>query len=274
MAKLVWDKIGEHFFTTGVDRGVLYKYDKTLNGYGKGVAWSGLTSVEESPSGAEANAYYADNIKYLNIISNEEFGCTIGAYYYPDEFKSCNGLSEVAAGVTVGQQTRDTFAFAYRTLIGNDTEGTNKGYIIKLVYGCTASPTSQSHSTISDNVEPGELSWEVSTTPIAVEGKKPTATIDIDSTKVDSDKLASFEAILYGSEGTVSYEEVTDTAGKNPSAEGWYERSGSAEPYTYTLSTDTTVDSSKTYYAKVTSGGTDARIPLPDEVARHFGPQG
>lgn len=266
---LIWDAIGEKEYTVGVDRGVLYKFDKETKQYGTGVAWNGLTSVEESPSGAESNKYYADNDVYANILSKEEYGCTINAYMYPDEFRSCNGLAEGATGVYVGQQTRDTFAFSYRSLIGNDTESTDYGYIIHLVYGCQASPSSTTHSTINENVEPGEMSWTVTTTPIAAGSFKKTATVDIDSTKVDADKLASFEAILYGNDGTVTYTAVTNPTG-NPSTKGYYERSGSAGSYVYTLSTDTTVGSSKTYYEKVTSGGTTARIPLPDEVFTHF----
>ena len=214
MSKLVWDQVGEHFYETGVDRAVLFKFDKTTGQYGKGVAWNGITGVTESPSGAEANPFYADNIKYLNITSAEEFGCTITAYTYPDEFESCNGYSEIATGVTIGQQTRDSFAFAYRTLIGNDTEGNDKGYKIKLVYGCKAAPSEQSHSTVNDSPEPTELSWEVSTTPIQVAGFKPTATIDIDSTKFTTEeakaKLKAFENYLYGTnpDGT--------TAGTDP----------------------------------------------------------
>lgn len=204
MAKLVWDQVGEHLYETGVDRAVLYKFDKTTNAYGKGVAWNGLTGVTESPSGAEANAFYADNIKYLNIFSAEQFGATITAYTYPDEFESCNGYAEITDGVVIGQQKRDTFAFAYRTLIGSDTEGNDKGYKIKLVYGCTASPSEQAHSTVNDSPSPVEMSWTISTTPIQVAGFKPTATIDIDSTKFTTEeakaKLKAFESYLYGTD--------------------------------------------------------------------------
>ncbi len=204
MAKLVWDQVGEHLYETGVDRAVLYKFDKTQNAYGKGVAWNGLTGVTESPSGAEANAFYADNIKYLNIFSAEQFGATITAYTYPDEFESCNGYAEITDGVVIGQQKRDTFAFAYRTLIGSDTEGNDKGYKIKLVYGCTASPSEQAHSTVNDSPSPVEMSWTISTTPIQVAGFKPTATIDIDSTKFTTEeakaKLKAFENYLYGTD--------------------------------------------------------------------------
>lgn len=214
MAKLVWDQVGEHLYETGVDRAVLYKFDKTTNAYGKGVAWNGLTGVTESPSGAEANAFYADNIKYLNIFSAEQFGATITAYTYPDEFESCNGYAEITDGVVIGQQKRDTFAFAYRTLIGSDTEGNDKGYKIKLVYGCTASPSEQAHSTVNDSPSPVEMSWTISTTPIQVTGFKPTATIDIDSTKFTTEeakaKLKAFESYLYGTDADGT------TAGTDP----------------------------------------------------------
>ena len=199
--KLKWDQVGEHFYETGLDRGVLYKYDKTNKAYGKGVAWNGLTSVEESPSGAESNKFYADNRIYLNLTSAEEYGATINAYTFPPEFNSCNGYVELAPGVTMGQQTRDSFAFSYRTKKGSDTDE-DLGYIIHLVYGCKAAPSSKSHSTTNDSPEPVELSWEISTTPVDVEGYKPTASIDIDSTETDATKLAAFEKILYGTGDT------------------------------------------------------------------------
>lgn len=210
MAKLAWDQLGEKFYETGVDRGVLYKFDKSTTTYGKGVAWNGLTSVEESPSGAESNKFYADNIVYANIMSAEEFAFTINAYTYPDEFKSCNGVKTIATGVTIGQQTRDSFGFSYRSLIGNDTEGTDKGYKIHLVYGCLASPSSKTNSTVNESPEPGEMSWEVNTTPINVTGFKPTAHLEIDSTKFTTEeakaKLKAFENYLYGTdtEGTTT----------------------------------------------------------------------
>lgn len=197
-APLVWDQIGEHWYENGVDKTVLYKFNKTSKTYGAGVAWNGVTSIEESPSGAESNKFYADNIEYLNLTSAEEYGATLNAYDYPDEFESCNGGAEVAPGVHIGQQPRDTFALAYRTLKGNDADE-NAGYVIHLVYGCKAAPSSKSHSTKNDSPEPVEMSWELSTTQVPVTGHKPTATIDIDSTKTDSTKLTAFEKILYGS---------------------------------------------------------------------------
>lgn len=205
MSKLVWDKTGERYYETGVKNGVLYVVDNTGN-YGKGVAWNGLTKVTESPSGAEATPLYADNIKYLNLMSAEEFGFTIEAYTYPDEFAACDGSSEIAKGITIGQQSRKTFGFCYRTENGNDTLGTDYGYKIHIVYGATASPSSKDYQTINDSPEAISLSWEVKTTPVEVTTEidgnkpKPTATLIIDSTKVDKTKLKLIEDKLYGTE--------------------------------------------------------------------------
>lgn len=201
MAKLVWDKTGEHLYETGVDHGVLYFPDQT-GAYKNGVAWNGLISVSESPSGAEATGQYADNIKYLNLISAEEFGATIEAYTYPEEFEACNGNKELvdASGVYVGQQSRSVFGFCYRTMIGNDTDGQDHGYKLHLVYGCQVSPSEKAYQTINDSPEALTFSWELSTTPVNVTGKKPTALLVIDSTKIDSAKLAKIEAKLYGDE--------------------------------------------------------------------------
>lgn len=201
MAKLVWDKTGEHLYETGVDHGVLYFPDQT-GAYKNGVAWNGLISVSESPSGAEATGQYADNIKYLNLISAEEFGATIEAYTYPEEFEACNGNKELVdnTGVYVGQQSRSVFGFCYRTMIGNDTDGQNHGYKLHLVYGCQVSPSEKAYQTINDSPEALTFSWELSTTPVNVTGKKPTALLVIDSTKIDSAKLAKIEAKLYGDE--------------------------------------------------------------------------
>lgn len=198
MTALVWDKIGEHFYETGVDRGVLYPQ---ANGkYPNGVAWNGLTGVTESPSGADATDMYADNQKYLSLRAAETFGATIEAYTYPDEFAECDGSAALADGVKIGQQTRKTFGFSYRTLIGNDTEGTDKGYIIHLVYGATASPSSKTRSSVNESPEAVTFSWEISTTPVNVTGFKPTATIEIDSTKISAKALKAIEAKLYGDE--------------------------------------------------------------------------
>lgn len=197
MSKLKWDETGKRIYETGVDRGVLYPVDAT-GGYTKGVSWSGLSSVSENPSGAEASPFYADNMKYLNIMGTEEFGATIEAFYYPDEFAVCDGSAELTLGVSAGQQNRKPFGFCYRTGLGNDIEGLEFGYKLHLVYGALASPSEKSHSSVNETVEPETMSWELTTTPVSVAGLKPTACLTIDSTKVDAAKLAAFEDILYG----------------------------------------------------------------------------
>lgn len=196
MSKLVWDEAGKRFYETGVDHGVLYVAEDGT--YGTGVAWNGLTGVTESPSGAEASALYADNMKYLNLFSTEEFGATVEAYTYPDEFEQCDGSASLATGVTIGQQERKTFGLAYRTKVGNDVND-ELGYKIHLIYGAKASPSERSYATVNDSPEAITFSWELSTTPVNVTGHKATASLVIDSTKVDATKLKSFEDILYGS---------------------------------------------------------------------------
>lgn len=199
MAKLVWDQTGQKFFETGVDHGVLFVSDRQ-GGYQPGVVWNGLTSVAENPSGAESNPVYADNIKYLNIVSAEEFGATIEAYTYPDEFMECDGSAEVVSGVNIGQQARKSFALCYRTRIGNDVAGDNLGYKIHIIYNCQAAPSGKTYSTVNESPEAITFSWELSTTPVPVEGYRPTATVVIDSTKVSAEALAAVEAVLYGNE--------------------------------------------------------------------------
>lgn len=230
MAKLKWDQIGERFYETGVDHGVLYPQK---NGeYPKGVAWNGLISVTESPSGAEDNALYADNIKYLNLKSAEEFGATLECYTYPDEWAACNGESDLVPGVTLSQQRRNTFGLSYRTKVGNDTDGEDHGFKIHLIYGGSAAPSERSYSTVNDSPEAITFSYEITTTPVPVSGKdgtgkpfKPVAAITIDSTKVKAEKMAALEAILYGTEATT---------GDSPTP------------------------------------GTEARLPLPDELKEIF----
>lgn len=199
MSKLVWDKAGERRYETGVKQGVLYPMSNDGT-YPKGVAWNGLTAVSESPSGAEANAFYADDIKYLNIMSAEDFGGTIEAYTYPKEFGECDGSASLATGVYIAQQPRKTFGFCYRTGIGNDIMGNDYGYKLHLVYGALAQPSEKANNTINDTPEPMTMSWEFSTTPVNVTGFKPTAHLFVDSTEIDAEKLAALEAILYGSE--------------------------------------------------------------------------
>ena len=202
MSKLVWDQTTERLYETGVEKGVLFPFKS--NAYQKGVAWNGLTAVTESPSGAENTALYADNIKYLNLMSNEEFGATIEAYTYPDEFAECDGSASIATGVAIGQQKRIPFGLSYVTKIGNDTDGSDHGYKIHIIYGAQASPSEKGYSTINDSPEAITFSWEVTTTPVEVEGFKPTACVTIDSTKADPTKLASLEAQLYGTTETES----------------------------------------------------------------------
>ena len=197
MAKLVWDATGERKYETGVRNGVLYVMGEGGT-YPKGVAWNGLTAVTESPSGAEATALYADDTKYLNLISAEEFGATIEAYMYPDEFAECDGSATLATGVTIGQQPRKTFGMSYRTVYGNDVDNESYGYKLHLIYGAVAAPSEKAYATINDSPEAITFSWEVKTTPVNVTGHKPTASLTIDSTKVDKTKLAKIEDILYG----------------------------------------------------------------------------
>lgn len=196
--RLEWDKTGERLYETGVEKGVLYPMSK--GAYPKGVAWNGLTNVTESPSGAESSPIYADNIKYLNLMSNEEFGGTVEAYTYPDEWKKCDGSVDIANGVTIGQQSRSIFGLSYVTKIGNDVDGDSHGYKIHIIYGATASPSEKGYSTVNDSPEAITFSWEISTTPVNITGFKPSSLIIIDSTKVNSEKLKAFEDILYGTE--------------------------------------------------------------------------
>lgn len=199
MSKIVWDANGERFYETGVDRGVLYPYKN--GAYAKGVAWNGLTAVTESPEGAEPNPIYADNIKYLNLMSVEDFKCTIEAYTYPEEFGECDGSAAIATGVTIGQQKRIPFAFTYRTKLGNDTDGSDYGYKLHIVYGCMAAPTEKGYATVNDSPEAITFSWEVTTTPVEWPGDyKPSAHIEIDSTKADSASLTALENWLYGTD--------------------------------------------------------------------------
>lgn len=199
MAKLVWDETGKRLYETGVSKGVLYVQSDDGT-YGNGVAWNGLTAVNESPSGAEATPLYADDIKYLELTSTEEYGASIEAYTYPEEFEQCDGSAELGAGVTIGQQPRKAFGFCYRTLIGNDVKNNDYGYKIHIVYGAKAAPSEKAYQTVNDSPEAITFSWELTTTPVNVEGHKPTACVTIDSTKVDAAKLTSIEEALYGSD--------------------------------------------------------------------------
>lgn len=265
--KLIWDQTGERFYETGIDHGVLYPYNTGTSSYDNGVAWNGLTSVTESPSGAESNAQYADNIKYLDLLSAEEFAATLECYTYPDEWELCDGSVSPVSGVSIRQQPRKSFGLSYRTKIGNDVDQ-DLGYKLHLVYGCKATPSERGYNTVNDSPEAITFSYNISTTPVNVTGYKATAIITIDSTKFTSTeaaaRLKNLEDKLYGTDGTVTY---SATADETPQAgKTYYTRSGSAEPYTYTVFTGETFEQGVTYYEKSTSGGTQPYLPLPDEV--------
>lgn len=200
MSKIVWDQTGERLYETGVRNGVLYPRS-TTGTYPLGVAWNGLTAVTESPTGAEATPLYADDIKYLNLLSNEEFGATVEAYTYPDEFAECDGSAELSPGVMIGQQSRKAFGLAYRTVLGNDIEYNDHGYKLHIIYNALAAPSEKAYATINDSPEAITLSWELTTSPENVTGHKPTASLVIDSTKVDAAKLKTLEGMLFGTDG-------------------------------------------------------------------------
>ena len=264
MARLVWDQVGERFYETGTKKGVLYL--QSSGTYPSGVAWNGLTAVNESPEGAEANDIYADDIKYLTLRSAENFKATIEAYTYPEEFEECDGSRVVASGVTIGAQPRKSFGFSFVTTFGNDTELDEHGYKIHLIYGATVSPSEKSYQTINDSPEAISFSWEVDTVPIPVTGYKPTAHIVINSTKftgASASKLEALEAVLYGTDSDVYYP-TADTSKQNDKT--YYTRSGAGtteNPYVYTQFTGATFAAGTTYYEK--ASGT-AHLPLPDEV--------
>lgn len=257
MSKLFWDQTGERLYETGVKNGVLYPQGDN-GAYPKGVAWNGLTAVTESPSGAEANPLYADDIKYLNLLSTEEFGATIEAYTYPEEFEACDGSAEIAEGVTIGQQKRKTFGMAYKTVLGNDTENNNYGYKLHLIYGALAAPSEKAYATISDSPEAITFSWEVTTTPVSVSGFEPTASLTIDSTKVDANKLAALEAVLFGKDHELVKTQPTDW---NTNYKNYFTKSGD----TYVAVSGDSAPSWED--GKYYTADSVARLPLPDEVA-------
>lgn len=269
MARLLWDQVGEKTYETGTKQGVLYL--QASNGtYTNGVAWNGLTSVSESPDGGDANDIYADDIKYLVLRGVENFGGTIEAYTYPPEFEECDGSATLLAGVNIGQQPRKTFGFSYVSTIGNDTELDSHGYKIHLIYGASASPSERSYETINDSPEPIHFSWEFTTVPVAVTGHKATSLLTIDSTKFTTEaqkaKLKTFEDILYGTNGTTTY--VDFYGDEFEDSVTYYERTGSEGSYEYIVTTDDTKSASKTYYTLEEVGGTNPRLPLPDEVVK------
>ncbi len=266
MSKLKWDQIGERKYKTGVDHGVLYLM---RNGkYTKGVAWNGLTAVNKTPSGAEDNKLYADNLQYLNLRSAETLGLTIECYTYPYEWSECNGETEAVPGMFFGQQRRNIFGFSYRNKIGNDVEGEDYGFEINLIYGCTSAPSEQANTTINDSPEAATFSYEVSTTPVNVSGVgpdgkpyKPLASVTVDSTLFSKEKIATLEEILYGKDGTFAATEDTSfSAGKN-----YYEMVDGE----YVKTEDTTMETGKTYY-EATVEPVDARLPLPNELIEIF----
>ena len=257
--KLIWDATGERFYETGTDRGVLFPFSD--NAYEPGVAWNGLTGVSQSPSGAEPTPLWADNIKYLNLMSNEDFAATIEAYTYPDEFAACDGSSEIATGVFAGQQKRKRFGFSYRTRIGNDVND-DLGYKIHLIYGCLASPTEKGYSTVNDSPEAITFSWSVSTTPVEVEGHKPTACITIDSTKVTATKLANFENLLYGADDFDATK--TYTVGEYVT----YGDGASAKTYVCKTAIATAAAWDATKWTEIGPAG--PHLPLPAELATIF----
>lgn len=266
MGKLTWDETGEHLYETGVDHGVVYPYDTVTKSYTNGEAWNGLTGWTESPSGAEETALYADNIKYLSLRSAEEFGATVTAYTFPDTVAVLDGSVEPAKGVKIYQQARKSFGMAVRTIIGNDVETNDYGYKHHLVYGLTMSPSEKAYSTVNDSPEAIEFSWELSSVPVAVNGHKATSVITIDSTKVDPAKLKQLEDILYGTDATdASYVKTTDSV--MDSTKTYYELSGSD----YVVTSDSSFEPDKDYYEQIpATEATDARLPLPDEVIALF----
>ena len=267
MSLITFDNTGDKKFEAGVDHCVLYPL--TNGAYNHGVAWNGITGITESPEGGDAQDFYADNIKYGSLRGAENFGGTIECYTYPDEWKGCDGRADLADGVTFSQQSRKIFGLSYRTLIGSDTMELGAGYILHIIYGCTASPSSKSRSTVNESPEAGTMSYEFKTTPVNVSkiaNAKATSHIEIDSTKVSSKVLAAIEAALYGKDGVVSYSTASPSGSDNPASEGWYERSGSEGSYVYTLTTDDSVQSSKTYYIKNEVGGANAYLPTPDQL--------
>lgn len=275
--KLEWDKSGEHFYETGIDHGVLYPIS-AQGAYDTGEAWNGISAVTEKPSGAEATAVWADNQKYLNLYSAEEFAATLEAYTYPDGFMECDGSAEIAPGVFAGQQNRKMFGLSYRTKIGNDTQGDALGYKIHLIYGAKASPSERAYNTTNDSPEASAMSWEISTTPVNVSGMKATSILTIDSRKTTAGKLAALEQILYGTPAQQAQDAVYEAVPADATFDNtktYYTRTGEGttqSPYVYTEASITEFAQGTTYYtlkspAVPASAAVEPRLPLPDEVA-------
>jgi hypothetical protein len=266
---LNWDEVGDRLYETGTKNGVLYVYDNTAKKYGNGVAWSGLTAVTESPSGAEETALWADNIKYLSLRSAEQFGGTIEAYMFPPEWGACDGSAAIATGVNIGQQTRSMFGFVFKTVIGNDTTGNDYGYKIHVIYGATASTSQRSYATVNESPEAITFSWEFTTVPVNVPGFKPTSIVTIESTTADPTGLAKLEAALFGSDGGDTYT-AADTTGGFEANVIYFERTGAGteeSPYVYTATTATTPAVGTTYY---TNGAQTSHLLMPEEIADLF----
>lgn len=260
---IVWDEQGAKKFEAGVDHAVLYPIQNGV--YPEGEAWNGITAVNESPEGGDAQDFYADNIKYGSLRGAENYNGTIECYTYPDGWKACDGRKELVPGATIAQQNRKAFGLSYRSLIGNDTDLLDFGYILHLIYNATASPSQKNRSTINESPEAQTMSYEFKTTPVPVtkiDNAKATSHIEIDSTKVTKAQIEAIEAILYGQAGTVSYSKVTPVGTESPSSQGWYELVGTS----YVLSSDTAVVDGKDYYKKTETGAVAGRLPLPDEV--------
>lgn len=267
MSRLEWDKEGEHLYETGTKRGVVWVMGDT--GYGKGIVWNGITGVTKSPGGAEPNDVYADDIKYLSLLSAETFAYTIECLNYPDEFAECNGLAEATPGVTIGQQDRKAFAFSFTSTFGNDTKGNKYGKKIHIFYNSKCSPSDSAYTTINESPETITFSFECNCTPVKVTADSTTCSVEIDSTEVDPDKFAAFEDIIYGTDATEEHYVVTaDTV--MDSSKTYYEKTGET---TYTETSDVTFDPEKTYYEKIPATiGTDSRLPMPSEIIEFFRP--
>lgn len=262
MSRLKWDEDGFRKYETGTKKGVMFPMENGV--YGSGVAWDGLTGVTKNPGGAEANDVYADDIKYLTLMSAETFGFTIECLQYPDEFGECNGEEEAVAGVKIGQQSRKAFGFAYESILGNDTQGEKYGKILHLFYNSKCSPSEKSYTTVNESPETMTMSFECNSTAVKIDEDRTTCTVEIDSTKVDADKFKAFQDILYGTDASVSYvvtSDVTMQSGKT-----YYEKDGD----TYVATEDSSFDSEKTYYEKVETEATVSRLPLPAEVIAFF----
>lgn len=265
MSRIIWDKTGERLYETGVSQGVLYPIQEG-GVYNKGVAWNGLTAVTESPSGAEATPLYADNIKYLNLMSTEEFGATIEAYTYPDEFAECDGSASLATGVYIGQQKRKTFGMSYKTILGNDVDNNNYGYKLHTIYGALAAPSEKAFATVNDSPEAITFSWEISTTPVNVTGFEPTASITIDSTKADPTKLKKLEDILYGTDPTLLAVQPDDWA---TNYANYFKKSENEFIPVTADDGSAPAWAADTYYS-----ANEPRLPLPDEIAEIMGEAG